>query len=166
MVKTLKAALVLVGILGSLPASAAWDDPPLVNTVDPAANNLSLNFSSPGVHQQVALFVVNSNDAAGFHLTFTFANKGNFKVGTRQFPLLNVVLNAVSGTLGTGLASPANDPLVINPGTGIATWSSTGVPTSATDSYLIEIDADWADQSTGIAGFYLENITASIGSGP
>jgi hypothetical protein len=167
MAGSIKTGLALIGLLFSAQSSfGAWDDPPLVNTVQAAMGNLSMNFGMPGVHQQIALFLVNSNDPAGFHVEFTFANKGNFKVGTRQFAMSNVVLSEVSGTLGPGLTAPNNTPLTIDAGTGIATWTPAGTPAGATDNYLIAIYADWADQSSKLAGYYMENITAVIVSGP
>ncbi|MDB5106374.1 MAG: hypothetical protein JWP91_4063 [Fibrobacteres bacterium] len=167
MIKSIKTGLVMVATLCIAPSRAAWTDPPLVNTIQSATANLGLNFGSPGIRQQIALFVVNSNDSTGFHVTFTFTNKGFFKVGARQFAMSNIVLSSVSGTLGAGLAAPADMALSVNPGTGVATWNPTSVPpTSATDNYLIAIYADWADQSARLAGFYQETITATIVSGP
>jgi hypothetical protein len=167
MVKSIYRGIALIGLLCSADSAlGAWDDPPLINTVQSAMGNVALNFGSAGVHQQLALFIVNSNDSAGFHVDFTFANKGYFKVGTRQFAMSNVVVSEVSGTLGTGLTAPVNYPLTIDAGTGVATWTPPGTPTAATENYIVAIYVDWSDQSSKMAGFYLENITATIVSGP
>lgn len=165
MIKFLKAGLPLALLLLPIQIRAAWDDPPTINSVQAATGNLSINFGMPGVHQQIAIFVVNSNDASGFHIDFTFANKGNFKTGTRQFPMTSVTVAKYGGTLGAGL-DPAEASLTIDGTTGIATWSPSGTPASATDNCVIAIYASWADHSSGMAGFYLESISASIVSGP
>ncbi len=161
--KAVPICLFLAITLGASQASAALGDSPLVNTIQ-GTSNINLNFSSSGTHQQIGIFVISSNDPAGFHVTFTFANKGAFKVGTRSFTMTNLVLNKISGTLGGGLTEPANDPIVLD-GSGSWTWSP-GVPSSETDAYLVEIDANWPDPSSGIAGFYLERITCTIAHGP
>ncbi|HKP98462.1 MAG TPA: hypothetical protein VJ385_22215 [Fibrobacteria bacterium] len=151
---------------GSGLAFGALGDIPTVNTVQNTGSNLSLNLTAAGTHQQLGLFLVNSNDATGFHITFSFQNKGFFKAGTRQIALTNIVLNKVSGTLGGGLVEPINTPIVLD-GSGNWTWSPCPpAPTTETDSYFVEIAADWTDASGGIAGFYYEKINAVIVSGP
>jgi hypothetical protein len=165
MIKFLKAGLFMAAILLPLQTRAAWDDPPILNSVQAATGNLSINFGMPGVHQQIAIFLVNSNDPAGFHIDFTFANKGFFKTGTRQFAMTSVRVAKYGGTLGTGL-DPAEATLTVDGTTGVATWFPSGTPSSATDNCVIAIYASWADHSSGMAGFYLESITASIVSGP
>lgn len=155
----------LVGILLPLRSFAALGDSPTVNTVQ-TTSTLGLGFSAAGTHQQLGLFLINSNDPAGFHITFTFQNKGFFKSGAHQFAMTNLVLNKVSGTLGAGLAEPIDIPITLDAG-GNWTWSpSPPAPTTETDSYFVEIAADWSDPSGGIAGFYLEKITPVIVSGP
>ncbi|MDB5050412.1 MAG: hypothetical protein JWO30_3483 [Fibrobacteres bacterium] len=153
--------LLLLG-LGMTSAWPAWYDNP-VNSVVGVYGNVSLNFAAVGTGQQVALFMVNSNDPAGFHLVFNFSNGGLFQTGSRHFTLSNPTVVAVSGHLGTGLTPPA-DPS-ITPLAGVATWRPTGTPSDATDTYLISVVADWSNQSAQMAGFYFENITASIVSG-
>ncbi len=145
--------------------SADLGDTPLINTYQ-GTSNINLNFTSSGTHQQIALFLISSNDPAGFHVTFTFQNKGFFKVGSRQFAMTSIVLNKVSGTLGTGLTEPANMPITLD-GAGAWTWHPTPpAPTTETDGYLVEIAVDWANPATGLAGFYQERITCSVASGP
>lgn len=155
--------MVFAGFPGLGLAVAALGDLPLTNTVQ-TTSVINLNFTAAGTHQQVALILVNSNDPAGFHVTFTFQNRGNFTVGARSFPMSNIVLNGLSGTLGGGLAPPANMPVTLD---GAGTWSwSPGVPTTETDAYLLEIAVDWANPSGGLAGFYQERISCTIASGP
>jgi hypothetical protein len=161
-----KSALIMFGMLLPAECWSAWDDPPWENTVQAITPSVNLNFGAPGVRQQVQLFLVNSNDPAGFHINFTFANKGKFLCGTREVPMTSVVLDVVSGTLGTGLAVPHDFSLVIDAGTGVATWSPTGTPTSATVNYLVAIYASWTDHSSSLAGFYQESIVPVIVSGP
>jgi hypothetical protein len=156
-------APILAFILGAGPAYAALGDLPLTNTAQ-TTSIVNLNFTSAGTHQQVALILINSNDPAGFHVTFTFQNKGFFTVGARQFAMSNIVLNKVSGTIGGGLVDPANTAMTLD-GAGSWTWSP-GVPTSETDNLLLEIAVDWADPSARLAGFYQERITCTIASGP
>jgi hypothetical protein len=166
MVKTVKSAAFMALLVLLNHARADWDDPPLVNTVQASTGVVSLNFGSQGSRQQIAIFVVNSNDPAGFHIDFTFANKGLFKSGTRTFAMSGVMLDAVGGTLGPGL-TPLNDlALTVDGTTGIATWSPGGTPTGATEDFVIAIYANWADQSALLAGFYQENISAVVVSGP
>lgn len=158
--------ILLALTLGWGPAYSAWDDPPLVNTALSTTGVVGLNFGMPGTRQQIAMFLISSNDPAGFHVVFNFANKGTFKSGSRTFSMSNVCVTGISGTLGTGLVPPNQYALTIDAGTGNATWTPTGgLPTGATDTYLIGIFADWADQSGMIAGFYQENITATVVSG-
>ncbi|GEM_PF-1175972 len=166
-----KAAVVFIflfGILGPSRTFALLGDIPTVNTVQ-GTSNINLNFSTAASNQQIGLFLVNSNDSTGFHITFTFQNKGFFKVGTHQFVMTNLVLNKVAGSggaLGGGLTEPVNVPIVLD-GAGSWTWSPCPpAPTTETDSYFIEIKADWADPASGIAGFYKEKINAVIVSGP
>jgi hypothetical protein len=169
MVKTLKKCLAVAVSIGLANAWAAWDDAPLVNTAQASTSSLSLNFGQLGVHQQIGLFMINSNDNTGFHVNFTFANKGYFKAGVRQFALKNIVLSRLSGTLGTNLDEANNTPLTVDAGTGVATWNPVGLggaPVSATENYLVAIYADWDDQSSGLAGFYQESISATMISGP
>ena len=167
MVRTRSFILFLALALGLEPAWAAWDDPPLVNTVQATTGVVGLNFGMPGRKQQIAMFLVNSNDPAGFHVEFTFANKGYFKSGVRSIPMTNVVVTRVGGIMGLTLDPPNDYSLTVNAVTGIATWSPTGgPPTSATDMLVIGIFVDWPDESGMISGFYQENITAVIVSGP
>lgn len=155
--------MVFTGLLGLGRSVAALGDLPLTNTVQ-TTSVINLNFTAAGTHQQVALILVNSNDPAGFHVTFTFQNQGNFTVGARSFPMTNIVLNRINGTLGGGLVEPVNMPITLD-GAGIWTWSP-GVPTTETEAYLMEIAVDWTDPSSGLAGFYQERITCTIASGP
>jgi hypothetical protein len=162
MFKVLLTSLVLAGTLGPGRLLAALGDIPVINTVQ-GTSTINLNFAAPGAHQQIGLFLINSNDSTGFHITFTFTNNGNFKSGARQFAMTSLVLNKISGTLGGGLTQPVNLPITLSGGSW--TWSP-GVPTTETDNYLVEIAVSWTDQASGIAGFYQEKITAIIASGP
>jgi hypothetical protein len=163
--KTAAVFAIFSATLGSGLPHAALGDSPTVNTVQ-GTSNINLNFAAAGTHQQLGLFLINSNDATGFHITFTFQNKGIFKAGTRQIALTNIVLNKVGGTLGGGLTEPVNVPVTLD-GSGSWTWSPCPpAPTTETDNYFVEISADWADPSGGIAGFYHEKIDATIVSGP
>jgi hypothetical protein len=157
--------IAFLGLIGLENPSALLGDLPVVNTAQ-STSVVNLNFTAAGTHQQIALIVINSNDPAGFHVTFTFQNKGFFKVGAHQFPMTSIVLNRINGTLGAGLAEPINMPITLDAG-GSWTWSpSPPVPTTETEAYLLEIAVDWANPVSGIAGFYQERITCTIAPGP
>jgi hypothetical protein len=164
----LKAAAVFTiffGFFGLGVSSALLGDTPLINTAQ-TTSNINLNFTAAGTHQQIALILIHSNDPAGFHVVFTFQNKGFFTVGTRQFAMTSIVLNKVSGTIGSGLTDPVDMPIVLD-GAGTWTWSpSPPLPTTETDGYLLEIAVNWANPASGLAGFYQERITCTIVSGP
>lgn len=166
MLEKMKTILLLAVLACANPCWAQWDDPPHVNTVQATTGIVNLNFGMGGDRQQIGIFIVNSNDPAGFHVDFTFANKGMFKTGSRQFSMSGVVLSPMGGTLGSGLGVPSDYSLSVDGTTGIATWSPGGTPGSATVNYIVAIYADWADQSSLLAGFYQENISAVIVSGP
>jgi hypothetical protein len=166
MVRTMKSAALMALLVLLNHARADWGDPLVVNTVQASAGAVNLSFGSQGTRQQLAIFVVNSNDPAGFHIDFTFANKGVFKSGPRTFSMTNVVMDPLGGTLGAGLTVPNELSLTIDGTSGIATWSPTGTPTSSTENYIIAIYANWADQSAQLAGFYQEIISAAVASGP
>ncbi|MEO7425130.1 MAG: hypothetical protein ABI036_08075, partial [Fibrobacteria bacterium] len=154
-----------LALLSQTGVHAALGDLPVTNTVQ-SISSVNLNFGTAGSHQQLGLFLINSNDVTGFHITFTFQNKGFFKSGTRQFAMTNLVLNKISGTYGWGAgAEPVNVAITLD-GAGSWTWTPGGVPSAETDAFLVEIAADWADQSSGIAGFYMEKVTPVIVSGP
>ena len=146
---------------------ATWSDPPIINSIQAVYGRVNLDLGSQGINQPVTMFLVNSNDPAGFHLNFTFANKGKFISGSSELSITSVVLNAVSGTLGAGLTPiSTNYALTVDGTTGIATWSAGGSPTGATINYLISISVNWSDQPSIVAGFYKEGVLPEIYSGP
>lgn len=146
----------------SWPCFASLDNN--INTIQ-AQGNIGLNFNQPATNNQIAIFIVNSNYAAGFHIQFNFSNKGKFIQGSKEIAITSMVLNKMgSGTLGAGLTEPTNLAITLD-GSGNWNWSP-GVPTTETVSYLIEIKASWSDPSSQIAGFFLENIQPTIFIGP
>lgn len=156
-------ALLFFGI-GLAEPDAALGDLPLVNTLQ-GTSSFNLNFSQASANQQIALFLINSNDPNGFSVTFTFANKGAFAAGGRSFSMASIVLDRVSGTLGSGLTEPLDEPVTLDPA-GTWTWSPGNSPTTETVNYIIEIKVTWPDPSPGLAGLYLESINAVITGGP
>lgn len=164
MLKSWVKMMVISCLLGIGLSHAALGDLPTINTAQ-GNSVISLNFSAAGTHQQIAIFLINSNDPLGFHLTFTFQNKGVFKSGSRSITPTSLVLNQLSGTLGTNLVPPID--LAITPdGAGVWTWSPGPVlPGTETDSYLVEIAATWPEPAGAIAGFYQEKITCVMTSG-
>jgi len=145
-------------------AKAALGDLPLVNNLQ-GTSTFNLNFSQASANQQIALFLINSNDPSGFSVTFTFANKGAFAAGSRNFSMASIVLDRVSGTLGSGLTEPVDELITLDAG-GAWTWSPGNSPTTETVNYIIEIKVTWPDPSPGLAGLYLESINAVITGGP
>ena len=128
--------------------------------------NLGVDLNRTGNNEQVAVLVINSNYAAGFHITFTFTNKGKFKKGSKEITMTNIVLNKMnSGTLGTGLSEPVNLTMLPLDGSGSWVWSP-GTPTTETINYVMEIKVSWSSPGSGNAGFYFENINAVISVGP
>lgn len=139
-------------------------DIPLINQLQ-GTSVFNLNFTQPGANQQVAVFLVNSNDPDGFSVTFTFSNLGRFGAGNNSFAMTTFVLNGIDGTLGAGLAAPVNQSFTLDGG-GSWTWSPGNSPTTETVNYLVEIKVGWADQSSSLAGLYRETINAVITGGP
>lgn len=158
---------VLVSVLSQNGNAANWGDP-VENTIQIVSSRVNLDLGSRGLNQPLLMFLVNSNDPAGFHLTFTFANKGKFICDSREITITSVLLSKISGTLGSGLADPAAPgfTLTIDGGSGDASWTPVGTPTSSTVDYLISLSANWDDHSTMVSGFYLESIVPAIVSGP
>mgnify|MGYP007061388446 CR=1 FL=1 len=125
-----------------------------------------LNFTQAGSREQIAYFVINSNSATGFDVTFKFANFAKFINGNNEIPMTALVLNKVSGTLGEGLTEPneidvldklnGGDEYIWNPGT---------EPSSETVNFIIDLNADWDDPLGKMAGFYFETITVTISVG-
>lgn len=161
-------------VMGGMNAAhgALGDTTPAVNTIDGGTNFFNLNFGSPALNQQIAYFVINSNDVNGFQVTFTFSNLGNFRnaVGIAEFAPSSLVLNGVTGTWGTGMDEPVNETILLD-GSGSWTWRPAlapdgGPPSVETNQYVIEIKASWPEQSGGIAGLYMLSIDAVISSGP
>ena len=165
MVKAKKFTAVLFTIVCLTSPWAAWDDQPLYNKIEAITGVLNLNFGMPGSRQQIAMFLINSNDPDGFHVDFTFLNKGSFKSGTRSFGMSNVTIVRMGGTLGSGFTPLTETPLTVDGTTGIATWTPSGTPIGATEDLVVGIFANWLDQSNLLAGFYQENISAVVVSG-
>src|SRR5438046_700929 len=107
MFKKVTFGLILIGILSWTEAGAT------VNTIQTVSSSVNLNFGTGGVKQQIQMFLVNSDDPAGFHLTFTFSNKGKFISGPREITMTSIVLNKVGGTIGAGLNDPVDYALAV-----------------------------------------------------
>lgn len=125
-----------------------------------------LNFTQAGNREQIAYFVINSNSATGFQVTFKFANFAKFVNSNNEIPLTALVLNKVSGTLGNGLTEPNEiDVLSELNGGDEYVWNPGSEPTSETVNLLIDLKADWDDPLGKMAGFYFETITVTISVG-
>lgn len=148
----------------SYSASIPPEDP-LLNTVQ-AQGMIGLNFSQPGNGEQIAYFIINSNSSTGFILTISLTNHGNFKRGASLIPMTSLVLNKLSGNIGTGLTEPNNlDVLAVVNGGGEYDWNPGNAAETVTFNYMVELKADWADPSMKLAGFYSEIITVTIAVG-
>lgn len=140
------------------------EDPPL-NTVQ-AQGMIGLNFSQSGNGEQIAYFIINSNSSTGFILKISLNNRGNFKSGASIIPMTSLVLDELSGNIGTGLIGPSNlDVLaVVNSGDEFI-WNPGNFAEAVTFNYMVELKADWAEASMKLAGFYSEIITVTIAPG-
>jgi hypothetical protein len=124
---------------------------------------MGLDFSDKGNNEQIALFIINCNDTpGGFEITFKFTNGCAFKNGSRSIPMTNLVLDKVSGILGTKLTAPENIDILHNLSGSEYTWNPGDSMTTATENYIIEMKASWDDPSRYIWGFYYETIKATI----
>ena len=135
---------------------------------DPPFNDIQsmgvsgVDFSRAGNKVQIALFMVNSNSATGFVVTFTFANGCKFTSGSKEIPMTELYLNKVSGTIGTGLTDAANID-VLHDLTGNQYFWRPGISqTTATVNYIVDLRASWNDPVRILAGFYFEHIQATI----
>ncbi|NLD94641.1 MAG: hypothetical protein GX639_18450 [Fibrobacter sp.] len=140
-------------------------DETLITTVQPQGV-IGLNFSEPGNSEQIAYFIINSNDSSGFILKLELANRGNFKNGTSLIPMTSLVLNKSSGVIGTGLSEPNNlDVLAAVSSGGEFSWTPGSTATTVTSNYMVELKASWADPSGKLAGFYFETVKVTISAG-
>lgn len=157
------AALLLASLVCYRSAEGNVGDFPVVNTLQ-SQGIFGLSFSSKTVGGQLALFLINSNHPNGFDVTFTFANKGNFKNGTHVIPMSNICLNRLSGTIGTGLTAPVNQAVTLD-SDGAWVWDPGATQSTETVNLLLEMKCDWPDTWNYMAGFYSESITATISIG-
>lgn len=137
----------------------------LINSIQ-CQGVFGLNFTQAANREQIAYFVINSNSATGFEVTFKFANFAKFVNGNNEIPMTALVLNKVSGTLGSGLIEPNEiDVLSELNGGDEYVWDPGSEPTDETVNFLLDLKADWDDSSGKMAGFYFETITVTISVG-
>ncbi len=136
----------------------------LVNVIQCQAM-VGFDFSGSGNKEQIALFIINCNATQGFDVSFKFANRGKFKCGTREVPMTVLVLNKVSGTLGTGLTEPIDLDILHNLTGDEYVWNPGATQTTETVNYIVDLRASWAASTGKLAGFYSEVITAVISVG-
>jgi hypothetical protein len=152
---------------------------PLINNIV-GVGVITLDFSSNGVDQDIATYIVNNNSTS-FTITWTFANNGKF-VNANAVAIPMTTIKMGRGTdlgdthMGTGtdltaaaaqtVFDPATKgtinelsllPLVANAyGTTLLTQSD------ATVDVPLEMTASWTSGATVLAGLYMESITFGI----
>jgi len=134
-----------------------------------------VDFSGAGTHVPIALFLINSDEATGFDVTFTFTNTGKFvcdalvpKIGATlsAIPMTGLYLRKVSGTIGDGLQDPDQDENILDDFSGnVYFWNPGLAQSTPTISYIVELNASWDKPMKKLAGFYLEGIQAIISVG-
>src|SRR3989339_192579 len=137
---------------------------PLVNTMQ-CQGVVGFDFSGSSSNEQIALFIINSNAVNGVDVSFRFANRCKFTCGTREIPMTAVILDKVSGVLGTGLAEPIDLDVLHNLSGDEFIWDPGAAQTTETVNYIVELRASWANPAGKLAGFYSEAITAVISVG-
>ena len=138
-------------------------DDPLI--VIQSQGMIGLNFSGSGNNEQIALFIINCNLETGFDVTFQFANTCKFKSGAREIPITNLILDEISGTLGTGLNKAIDLDVLHNLAGNEYVWNPGANQTTETVNYIVELRASWTVPATQLAGFYNERITVIISHG-
>jgi hypothetical protein len=150
--------------------------PPISSTnVVQCQGMIGLDFSEAGSEEQIAMVIVNSDDSAGFTMSFKFGNVANnvpnFQSGAKKIPLTKLILRHMSGILGEGLKDTiglGTGRLIVLNGNeylwdpGKADSVTTAPPTTETINYILELKASWAFPGYVIAGFYILPIEITI----
>jgi hypothetical protein len=107
---------------------------------------------------------IDNNDAGGWTLTVASANSGKLKKGAggagREILYTNVKLvTGTSGTLGTGLTSPAASKDVTS---GSAVYAALTTATSATVNYGYALKISWSADTSMLSGDYQDTITVTL----
>jgi hypothetical protein len=147
-----------------------------INTVSSSAVT-TLDFNSLGNDVTIATITIGNNYENAFDLKFEFTNDGIFKryaaaggdgtaatgVGA-EIPITQFRLHPNgSGTLGTGLSSPAGTfVLTSDAGADYYIWDTHATQTTATVGYQVEVQADWAADTRLLQGTYRETLTATL----
>jgi hypothetical protein len=142
-------------------------DPEFLNDLE-WQSNTTLDFTSPGSDQPIATFVVNSNAAAGFKITFQFANGGIFSSGIGSgIRMTSLTLHYTSGTLGSQLTQfdqGYNILQVVTQPDAQYVWNPalSAKPQTKTVNYTFQLRASWNTPVRMLKGIYLEQIKATI----
>jgi hypothetical protein len=161
--------LLLAIISSAYPADTLYhhQDPGFLNDLE-WQSNTTLDFSCAGSNQPIATFVVNSNAAAGFQITFQFANGGIFSSGTGSgISMTSLTLHYVSGTLGSQLTQfdqGYNILQVVTQPDAQYVWNpaQSAKPQTKTANYTFQLRASWNTPARMLKGIYLEQIKATI----
>ncbi|MDD5675052.1 MAG: hypothetical protein PHC61_12860 [Chitinivibrionales bacterium] len=156
---------------------------PLINNIV-GVGVITLDFSSNGVDQDIATFIVNNNSTS-FTCTWTFSNTGNFVNANGVAIPMTTIKMGRQGTdlgdthMGSGTETLAATDTIFNTSTnstatelainGSGTFSTDGIyttglltQTDATVNVPLEMTASWTSGATVLAGLYMESITFGI----
>ncbi|MBN2035833.1 MAG: hypothetical protein JW768_03745 [Chitinispirillaceae bacterium] len=152
--------------LAAAPAPALSPPDPPINSIQ-SQGIVGLDFSRSANDERIAIMIINNNHVTGFDVFFKFTNGCSFKSGAvQEIPMTALVLDEVSGTLGTGLTAPNDIDILHNLSGGDEyTWDPGAAQTTETINYIVELRANWDNPAGKLAGFYSETITIVITPG-
>lgn len=136
---------------------------PLINSIA-GIGVLTLDLSNEGTDVNIATFIVNNN-APGFTVQWSLVNGGYFRGTSGDIQITGCELAGGTGTLGTGAAAVTTATLDLTGAVaGVAEdfgpWTVT--QTTATENYVVLMNATWASSTAALAGLYTETIEYTI----
>jgi len=158
--KALSYCLLCVALFFQNAAALSPPDPP-ISTIQ-CQGVTALNFGASATNTQIALFIINSNMTTAFDFRLEFANGCAFKNGSSEIPMTALVLNDVSGVLGTDLTKPDHLDVLHNRPGGEFLWDPGATQSTPTTNYIVDLRASWANPAGKLAGFYYETITVTF----
>jgi hypothetical protein len=156
--------LLLIPAISMLSNALSPPDPPFNDIQSQGIS--SLDFTRTGNNAQIAVFIINSNTTTGFDVLFEFTNVCKFQSGAQEIPMTSLLLNEVSGTLGTGLTRPVNVDILNHLISGNQyLWDPGPGQSDSTWNYIVDLKASWTAPVRALAGFYFERVSATIRAG-
>jgi len=135
---------------------------PLINNVT-GIGVLTLDVSSAATNPvNIATFIVNNNSTT-FDVSWVLTNGGHFANGTRNIPMATIALVGGAGTLGAGndaVTEAVIATAAFGTPTAAAHWNTT--QTSATENYVVLMNATWLAATRPLAGLYTEQVVFTI----